>query len=176
MKDASFLWGELTSVRLAALIYLHNAHNRALHKLLYIALVLLYANVKRSVWRPLIYHSASHTRVFPWATFTHHRSIRFIVYTLVYRVHYIYIYIYCTTRFDTLACRLMFNTTANDRNETRSYSAYRARSPFINRTEHYQFRKIPGKPNLYPFLMKQQVSSSLGCVSCAIAVWVWVYG
>lgn len=82
----------------------------------YIALVLLYANVKRSVWRPLIYHSASHTRVFPWATFTHHRSL-FALYTHWCTVHYI---IYRTTRFDTLACRLMFNTTANDRNETRT--------------------------------------------------------
>lgn len=116
MKDASFLWGELTSVRLATFIYLHSAHNRELYTKCYIAFVLLYANSKRSVWRPLIYHSASHTRVFPWATFTHHRSIRF-VYTLVYRTLY---YIYCTTRFDTLACRLMFNTTANDRNETRT--------------------------------------------------------
>lgn len=87
LKDASFLWGELTSVRLATFIYLHSAHTIVHYTNCYIALVLLYANVKRSVWRPLIYHSASHTRVFPWATFTHHRSIRF-VYTLVYGTLY----------------------------------------------------------------------------------------
>lgn len=107
-----FLWGGLTSVRLTTFSYtvLTIVHC----KLLYRARPSLCKCEKECVAAANLSQRVAHTSF----------SLGYIhappLYSLCIHIGVPYTIYIRTTRFDTLACRLMFNTTANDRNETRT--------------------------------------------------------